>query len=521
MNAVNPNRTRRRNPVSNSSKASKFNSKSNAPPVKMPESINNIPIAAPAAASTNVPEHVTSVTASTTSETAAKTPTTNVPEPVISVPVANGPAATSETAAAAKTPTNVPEPVISVPVANGPAATSVPDKIPEPVSATVTEPATSVPVTSPLVQSASASDVLADGQPPASSLPDSDGQPASEPTIATNNNATNNNANIVANDAINAKAANANCMVYPSLFSSADPACYVPEQMPQLKQIVEAAIYDPISNMGSELLQNLLYATGNAALIEAAKAKALTPEQLALLNNVSNDPQVAAELKKFQDNLSNAVAQGIQQASETVAKPAQEAVGKLVNGTINTVLDDLKDIPPIGLISSGLTAVQTGVDAVENVTDIADKLKQAAAPVTQVMGEVGDLTAAMNNAASSAEGAASSAASSAEGDEASNAVAGSEAALPAPQFTKGDNTNNTNNTNNTKKSPFGTPTQTPEEEQEENNQLGGGSRKRRHIHKLSRRIERTLRRVQKKYGLKDKNDFLRRSLRRAKGHKGL
>jgi hypothetical protein len=41
---------------------------------------------------------------------------------------------------------------------------------------------------------------------------------------------------------------------------------------------------------------------------------------------------------------------------------------------------------------------------VENVTDIADKLKQAAAPVTQVMGEVGDLTAAMNNAASSAEG---------------------------------------------------------------------------------------------------------------------
>ena len=296
--------------------------------------------------------------------------------------------------------------------------------------------------------------------------------------------------------------------------------------MPQLKQIVEAAIYDPISNMGSELLQNLLYATGNAALIEAAKAKALTPEQLALLNNVSNDPQVAAELKKFQDNLSNAVAQGIQQASDTALKPAQEAVGKLVNGTINTVLDDLKDIPPIGLISSGLTAVQTGVDAVENVTDIADKLKQAAAPVTQVMGEVGDLTAAMNNAASSAEGvasgaasnavtgaedAASSAASSAEGDEASNVVAGSEAALPAPQFTKGDTPDNT------KKSP---PTQTPEEEQEENNQLGGGSRKRRHIHKLSRRIERTLRRVQKKYGLKDKNDFLRRSLRRHKGLSG-
>jgi hypothetical protein len=41
----------------------------------------------------------------------------------------------------------------------------------------------------------------------------------------------------------------------------------------------------------------------------------------------------------------------------------------------------------------------------------------------------------------------------------------------------------------------------------------GGSRKRRRIQKLSRRIERTLRRVQKKYGLQDdKNSFLRRTI---------
>jgi len=305
--------------------------------------------------------------------------------------------------------------------------------------------------------------------------------------------------------------------------------------MPEFKKIVEAAIYDPISNTGAALVQDLLYATGNAALIEAAKARALTPEQLALLNNVSGDPQVAAELEKFQDKLSTAVAQGIQQASDTALKPAQEAVGKLVNGTINTVLDDLKDIPPIGLISSGLTAVQTGVDAVENATDIADKLKQAAAPVTQAMAEVGDLTAAINNAASSAEssaegvatsaeeGAATSVATSAESSAESSAEGaktsaeeGAEVALPAPQFTNG------NNTNNTDKGPFATPKPTKQEEIEENNQLGGGgSRKRRHIHKLSRRIERTLRRVQKKYGLKDKNDFLRRTLRRAKGRKGL
>ena len=344
-------------------------------------------------------------------------------------------------------------------------------------------------------------------------------------------------------------------MIYPSLFSSADPACYVPEPMPQLKQIMEAAIYDPISNMGSELLQNLLYATGNAALIEAAKAKALTPEQLALLNNVSSDPQVAAELEKFQDKLSNAVAQGIQQASDTALKPAQEAVGQLVNGTINTVLDDLKDIPPIGLISSALTAVQTGVDAVENATDIADKLKKAAAPVTQAMAEVGDLTTAMNNAVPELKVP--------ELNVPELKVPELNAAPAAPRIVKanynreifgphrydypeGDVGETEFETARTKfqndkqekrqalnaakmasqpsafKMQTGTgvaPTQeiTPEKQ----GIVTGGSRKRRHIHKLSRRIERTMRRVQKKYGLKDKNDFLRRSLRRHKGHKGL
>ena len=54
----------------------------------------------------------------------------------------------------------------------------------------------------------------------------------------------------------------------------------------------------------------------------------------------------------------------------------------------------------------------------------------------------------------------------------------------------------------------------PNQSTKKEEQGGGGSRKRRRIHKLSRRIARTLRRVQKKYGLglKDKEDFLRRTL---------
>jgi hypothetical protein len=82
--------------------------------------------------------------------------------------------------------------------------------------------------------------------------------------------------------------------------------------------------------------------------------------------------------------------------------------------------------------------------------------------------------------------------------------------LKPPQFVKATPKTNDN--------PFGI-NQTEEEEMQDNAGLGGGgSRKRRRIHKLSRRIERTLRRVQKKYGLgvKDKSDFLRRTLRRRK-----
>ena len=57
------------------------------------------------------------------------------------------------------------------------------------------------------------------------------------------------------------------------------------------------------------------------------------------------------------------------------------------------------------------------------------------------------------------------------------------------------------------------PTIQPIERQPAAAAVTGGSRKRRRIHKLSRRIERTLRRVQKKYGLRDdKNSFLRRTL---------
>jgi hypothetical protein len=335
-------------------------------------------------------------------------------------------------------------------------------------------------------------------------------------------------------------------MIYPSLFSSADPECYVPVAVPQLYQIAEAAIHKPLDDLaagGAQLVVAALEATGNDALVELAKAKALTPEQAALLNKVSDDPQVAEELKKFQDKLASAVSQGINTASETVTKPAEEAVGRFTTGAADTVLTAVADIPMVGLGMSAATAIQTGIQAVEDATDIKTKLEAAAAPVTQAMDQVGDLTNAINNAASNAEGAATNAVSSAEGVASSAEGAANEGAANEGAANEGAATNAVSNAEGVASNAEGVASSaegaanegaanegvasnavsseaTNAVSSEATNAVSsaegmrGGSRKRRHIHKLSRRIERTLRRVQKKYGLKDKNDFLRRTLRR-------
>ena len=364
------------------------------------------------------------------------------------------------------------------------------------------------------------------------SVPSVPPEPVSSATSATND----------------ANAPKPNCMIYPSLFSSADPECYVPVAVPQLYQIAEAAIHKPLDDLaagGAQLVVAALEATGNDALVELAKAKALTPEQAALLNKVSDDPQVAEELKKFQDKLASAVSQGINTASETVTKPAEEAVGRFTTGAADTVLTAVADIPMVGLGMSAATAIQTGIQAVEDATDIKTKLEAAAAPVTQAMDQVGDLTNAINNAASNAEGAATNAVSSAEGvasnaegvassaegaaneGAATNAVSNAEGVASNAEGVASNAEGAVSNAEGAVSNAEGAVSSAEGEASSvasnvasnavsnaANEGMRGGSRKRRHIHKLSRRIERTLRRVQKKYGLKDKNDFLRRTLRR-------
>jgi hypothetical protein len=332
-----------------------------------------------------------------------------------------------------------------------------------------------------------------------------------------------------------------------SILSTVPSSCINPNAVPQLRKLVEAAIYQPVAAAGGELVSNALELTGNAALVEAALATALTPEQAAMLKTMSNNPKVAQTLDEIRDKLSVAVAQSINTAKQTVAPQVEEAAGQVVNGVVVSIMNAVSDIPGVGFLLSALGAVDTGVKALEKAGDIKEELEEAAKPITDAIQNVSELANTLNEAASAATtsaattsvdenqsgnenqsvganqsgnenqsvGANQSAEATANENQSAEATANEnqsakkENTLPAPQFVeakpqKPDDPNQ----------PFARK-QTPEEEAQDNAGLGGGgSRKRRRIRKLSRRITRTLRRVQKKYGLglKAKDSFLRRTL---------
>ena len=189
-----------------------------------------------------------------------------------------------------------------------------------------------------------------------------------------------------------------------------------------------------------------------------------------MLKTMSKDTEVAKTLAEIRDKLSVAVTQSIETAKEKVAPQVEEAAGQVVNGVVVSIMNAVSDIPGVGILLSALGFVDTGVKVIEKAEGITEELKEAAKPITTAIESVSELATTLNEAAKQSVNAKQSVDEDAE----------------------------------TEMTPMGASV----------NQGGGGSRKRRRIHKLSRRIARTLRRVQKKYelGLKANYSFLRRTL---------
>jgi hypothetical protein len=236
------------------------------------------------------------------------------------------------------------------------------------------------------------------------------------------------------------------------------------------------------------------YELAETAVSDAVMTQALSPEVLERMKAL-DDPQVQKVLAGFKANVQTAV----QQTFDALNKGVGDNVGELL-GSVATKLSSaiqllIADIPGWGLVMSAGQLADTGIEATEKMGKIVDEVSESIAPLNALQAQV----AGVRNAVDVASGQTPAVAGKAPTSEAlTSAVPTSVASESgAPQTGASESAN-----------------EASQSEQKPNHI--GGSRKRRRIHKLSRRIERTLRRVQKKYGLKDKNDFLRRTLRARK-----
>jgi hypothetical protein len=267
------------------------------------------------------------------------------------------------------------------------------------------------------------------------------------------------------------------------------------------------------------------------AVSDVVLTEALTPEVLERMKAL-NDPQVQEVLAGFKKNVENAVQESSDILKSGVADNIGDLVGQVANKLSEAGKSLIANIPGVGI---GMAALETA-DAVALAADkgkgVVDGIQSALKPINALQTQVAEVKNAVNEATESATSAATTSeatesATSAATENATNAVneatesaattstatenaiSGATTSGATENATSGATTSATNATSGATENAAN-----PKVESEVS--VKGGSRKRRRIHKLSRRIERTLRRVQKKYGLKDKNDFLRRSVRKMK-----
>ena len=330
---------------------------------------------------------------------------------------------------------------------------------------------------------------------------------------------------------------------------------------PPLKAYILSILNPILEEYADALFQTLRvkpYQLAESAVSDAVIAQAITPEVLQRIQAL-NDPAVQKVLADFKANVKKAV----QQSGEMLQNGLGDNIGNLLGNAVRQFTNGIKyavaDIPGWGFVMSGVQLADAAVDAAKQGEQIVEQVKKAVEPLNAVQAQVSAVTDAVDKATGltsgedlplgpgqegdvemsdlgpesgdaeseteaksgnvSGKGAelemmpmgASAASPSGEAEEESTPALGTPARRVGPQ----DDT-------------FATPQAKNPEDEERLSRLGGGSRKRRRIHKLSRRIERTLRRVQKKYGLQsnqgnqdnqdnqDKNGFLRRTLRHRK-----
>ena len=315
------------------------------------------------------------------------------------------------------------------------------------------------------------------------------------------------------------------CSQGASIFNSVPPECIQKKEV-ALETIIKNAVNVPIELAKQETADGviaLLESSGNEAIANILMKKALpqlTGPDGKILNEVITDPAVAKEFNKFETNLSGVIGKSLTQLSHKIEEPVNEATKTLVEGSISTATHAAANAPGVGAIVTIGEAVGTANKLKDEATEVMDAVNDAKLPIDTAMKDIVPLSNAIDEAATKAKNAQDAAASAASNatSAASNATSAAASATEGAVAGVNDAASSaaSNATSAATSATEGAVAGVNDEASSATGKkrgLEGGSRKRRRIAKLSRRIERTLRRVQKKYGLRDdKNSFLRRTL---------
>ena len=306
------------------------------------------------------------------------------------------------------------------------------------------------------------------------------------------------------------------CGQRASIWSSADPSCYVVKDLPPIAEMIQAAFANEVSTAGREIVMNFLKGAG----IQGIESAVLTPETIRQLDELSKNPEMKAKITALKLNLDNVAEQAMNNIENKVLPKAEKVLGGIEKNALDGVAAAIQ-----GAGVGELVAVAKEAEAIAGVankipeigTEIEAELKplqdlKNSIPVLPVLPDVagaaaGAAAGATNAAAGAATGAAAGAAAGATNAAAgaTNAAAGAtNAAAGATNAAAGAADAAAGATNAAASTASDAATKAAVV-------TAGGSRR---IHRLSRRIDKLSRRVQKKYGLKDKNSFLRRTLKK-------
>jgi len=322
-----------------------------------------------------------------------------------------------------------------------------------------------------------------------------------------------------------------NCSFTNSIFDPSVPDWCIKPQIPTpLEDVVKNAVNLPVNLVKEKLadtIVSLVATTGGetAANLISKNAASAVSKDMKTINNILENPKVKKEMKELSDNVTKEFSLGIDNLSQQIQKPVASLVTNVAEGAIDAVENVAKN-SPIGVVLTFKDAVDKVNDVAKNATDMIGIINDSVEPVKKALEKTKSLeeaiasaskplttavTAAKDTAANAAVTAANAAVTDAKDTAVTAAKDTANAAVTAAATAANDTANAAvtdakdavtvtdakNTVTDAKDTAKAATTET------KGKRIVGGSRKRQ-IYKISRRVQRTLRRIKQKCGLKNK-----------------